>query len=145
MSVVNAVLSYVEVTELQYDVTFVKARLTDIVGYILPSRYLSKQEYTLFLRHVRLGRLMTRIADVLPLLESPNDCRKDGKGLSISHVDREVVHGTRNSFVVLLSEFANLYISNCTKSTASRASVSTDSENSSCKICTIYAPSLAIC
>lgn len=40
------------------------------------------------------------------------------KGLGISNLDGEVLYASRASFVVLLSEAADVYINNRTKSTA---------------------------
>lgn len=67
---------------------------------------------------MRFGRLMTKDALSLPLLEMLNEDKKDIKELGISHLNREVLFAARSSFFVLLMEAAYLYMNNCTKSAA---------------------------
>lgn len=55
---------------------------------------------------------------MVSILESSNEIWKDGKELRISQLESEMLHGTRNSFVILLKEGAVIYTNNSTKSTA---------------------------
>lgn len=68
------------------------------------------------------GRLLTKGADVLSLLESLTKGLEDGMKLSISLLDSEVLHDIRGSFVVFLLDTARFYINPPIKSTYFQAS-----------------------
>lgn len=63
---------------------------------------------------------MKNNANVLLLLEAPNESQKESKELGISHLGSELLHATRRYFVDLLMEAVKLYIRNLTKLTAVR-------------------------
>lgn len=60
-------------------------------------------------------------SDALPLLELVNEGREDVEELEMSHLNTEMLHGTRSGFVLLLIEAVDFYIKNPTKSTAFHA------------------------
>lgn len=61
---------------------------------------------------------MTKNADALSLLESLNGGWGNGIEPQLLHLLIEVLHVTRNSFVVRLTEVGDLYVNHSTKSTA---------------------------
>lgn len=56
--------------------------------------------------------MMTKIANVMPLLEWLNEGMENGKELEVLHVNSEVLHDTGVSFAVLFIEVAEAYIKN---------------------------------
>lgn len=59
---------------------------------IMPLWYRPKQLSPSYTRNMRLGRLLTKNPDVLPLLEALNMDREGGQELEISHLDREALY-----------------------------------------------------
>lgn len=92
-----------------------------IVDDIMQSRCLPKQSCLTYVHYTRFGRMKENIFGVLPLLKSLYENREKGKELGISHLDSEVLHGIRGSFVFLLIGGAGFYINNATKLTAFHA------------------------
>lgn len=94
------------------------ARIKHVFDDLTPSRYLSKQTPSSYIRHMRFCRLMTKNTDDLPLLESLNEGRHNSTELEISHLNSEMLHAIRGSFVILLKEVADVYNNNPAKSVA---------------------------
>lgn len=63
-SVIKVLLNYAEAFRLQYGLPFAEACINDIVDYMMPSRYLSKQSRSSYIRCIRLGPLMTKNGNV---------------------------------------------------------------------------------
>lgn len=80
-------------------------------------QYLSKKCRSPYVQYIRLARLMTRNARVLSPMESPSENQKDCKKRWISHLNINVFHSTRDSFIALLKEAVDFYINNPIKST----------------------------
>lgn len=121
--VMMAVLNYGEMSKVQYGISFIEACIKNIFNDMMPSQYLPKQLRSSYVRYGRFGLLMKKNGDLFPLLESRNNCWKDGKEQVISHLDSEVLHASRGDFVVLLIESTDFYINNPTKSMALHAPI----------------------
>lgn len=68
------------------------------------SRYPPEESRSSYVQYVRFGRLMKIVPDVLPLFESVKEGGEDGKELRILHLDSEMLHGSRESFVIALND-----------------------------------------
>lgn len=101
LSVMKAVLNYAGAFELHYGISFVEARIKYIFDDMMPSRYLPKRSGWSYVLCMSFDLLMTRKPYVLTLLESPDERRKEDEELMISPLDREFLHGTQRSLVVL--------------------------------------------
>lgn len=84
----KAVLNYRRVFKLQYGVSFSEPSVRDIAGDMMLSRYRSKQFLSSFIRYMSFGLLMTKNAEVLPLLESLKKSSMIENEMRISHPDR---------------------------------------------------------
>lgn len=96
---------------LQHGVSSAEARINDIADDIMLSVHLSKQSRSSHIQYERFFWLITKNAEVFPLLESLNEKHVDEKKGQITYVDRDMLHATQASFVVLLIDVANFYIS----------------------------------
>lgn len=121
LSAMKAAVNDAGSSELPYSVSCVEARIKSSLDDMTLSRYLAKRSSFSYSRYVRFGRMMTRNPDVSPLLVSLNEGRKRCKELGISHLEKEVLHAIRSSFVILLIEMVDFSIDNSTKSTALHA------------------------
>lgn len=72
---------------------------------------------------MRLACLMTKNADILPLLELRRWSRTNGKGFDILHLEEELLHCSRAIFVARLIEAAHFRMNNPTKFKAFHAPV----------------------
>lgn len=70
LSVMNAVLDYVGVPELQYGFSFGEVRIRDIVDAMTSSGYLPKQSGSSCVRYVRFVCVMENTSIVLPLMKA---------------------------------------------------------------------------
>lgn len=117
----KVVLNKLGVFELQYDILFAETRRKDIADDKMSSRYLPELSRSLYIWYMKFGHLMTKNAEMFPMLECLNENLVNGKDLGIRNLNSEVLYASRASFVVLLKEAADFYINNPLKSTVVHA------------------------
>lgn len=88
--------------------------MKDTIDDMMPPRSLPRPSRSFHVRYMSVFCLMKYSSDLLPLLEALNDGRKNNEELGNSHLEREVLHGTRGNFVVMLIEAAYPDINNRT-------------------------------
>lgn len=104
-------LNYARASQLQYSVLFAEFCIKYIVDDVMTSRYLAKQSRTSYTPFVRLGGLMRKNPKTLSLMESPNNNYVNANEVEISYLNSKVSRSHRASYVFLLIEATEYYIS----------------------------------
>lgn len=111
----------------------------------MPFRYMPKQGRSSYDWYVSFYLLMDNNAVMLSLLESLKESQVNRKELELLYLDNIQLKASRYSSVILLTEAAEFYIKNYTKSDAFTLLTSISSASSCYKSCTSFTTSSPIC